>query len=487
MSQNGLVTERSFPQGFTGGQSTEKYFHFLKQACDDPLTRYAAITFPLRCPDPFEWLTEQAKEYAFTFYWENSSASHVIAALGAAMELSASGSNRFAAMQRSIHKATRSIACFDLPSGASNGNPYFVGGLSFFDEVNTSSWDNFPPALFTLPELALIKKEDHTAASISLTIDDHSTPEGLHQQFTQKLKAFPFGDHSNSNQSYFKGGDYQLTQPSIPEKNGQYEQWVQSVQQAKEQITDEELDKVVLARRLQLHLHDGHNIFTALNHLRRRFPACCSFLIQRDPSAAFMGCSPEQLLLVEQSRMQTEALAGTIGRGNTPHQDEHLKETLIDSLKDQKEHAYVVQGIRELLEPFIKNIHHPDQPFIKKLTNVQHLCTPISGMMKDATKPLVLLEQLHPTPSVGGTPRKQALDYIRQHEPIDRGWFAGPVGWLTANGEAEFTVAIRSGLIEDNTAQLFAGCGIVADSDPEAEWQETNLKFAPMLSALNYD
>ncbi|HLR32116.1 MAG TPA: chorismate-binding protein, partial [Fodinibius sp.] len=143
--------------------------------------------------------------------------------------------------------------------------------------------------------------------------------------------------------------------------------------------------------------------------------------------------------------------------------------------------------IRHRLQPLTKNVYCDHQPRIKKLSNVQHLHTPIRAHLKDDTDILPVIEQLHPTPAVGGYPRKDAMEYIRELEDFERGWYAGPVGWMTPSGSGEFAVAIRSGLLSEDEAHFFAGCGIVADSNPKEEWEETNLKLSPMLSALNYD
>ena len=159
---------------------------------------------------------------------------------------------------------------------------------------------------------------------------------------------------------------------------------------------------------------------------------------------------------------------------------------LLHSNKDIHEQAIVLEAIKERLEPFSKEINHPNSPAIKKLSNVQHLYTPIRATMKDGISRTEVLKNLHPTPAVGGFPRNEAVEFIKKHENFDRGWYAAPVGWINASGNGEFIVGIRSGLITKEKVRFFAGCGIVQDSDPEKEWEETNMKFIPMLSALNY-
>jgi menaquinone-specific isochorismate synthase len=243
----------------------------------------------------------------------------------------------------------------------------------------------------------------------------------------------------------------------------------------------------VLSRQFKISKSENNTPVDMLQKLRDQYPKCCSFLFKMKDAPAFVGCSPEQLLSFQQNALRTEALAGSIARGKDEEEDARFKNALLGSSKNNAEHQFVVQSIEQDLAPFVKNMQRSEQPIIKKLANVQHLYTPVQAQMIGDKNPLTILGQLHPTPAVGGYPRKIAVDYIKNNESLNRGWFASPVGWINSEGAGDFTVAIRSGLIDKTNALLFAGCGIVADSNPETEWQETNLKFMPMLSALNHD
>ena len=197
-----------------------------------------------------------------------------------------------------------------------------------------------------------------------------------------------------------------------------------------------------------------------------------------------MGCTPEKLVSVESSKVLTEGLAGSISRGKTASQDARLEQQLLDSQKDLEEHQYVVDAIQDKLREFTYDIKYPDVPTVKKITNVQHLYTPIQATLSGKPDPLELVEKLHPTPAVGGFPQDNALPHIQQLEQFERGWYGGPIGWLNTHGRCEFAVSIRSGLIQKNNIQFFAGCGIVEDSNPLTEWEETKLKLIPMLNAV---
>ena len=178
------------------------------------------------------------------------------------------------------------------------------------------------------------------------------------------------------------------------------------------------------------------------------------------------------------------AIAGSAPRGIDAEEDARLAAGLLASDKDREEHAVVVAMLRDALGPIVERLDVAPEPGILALRDIQHLVTPMEGLLREETGILALAERLHPTPAVGGEPRGAALDLIAEHEGFDRGWYAGPVGWLGADGDGELMVALRCGLVDGQRATLFAGCGIVADSDPSREWEESRIKLRPVASAL---
>ncbi|MGM0506820.1 MAG: isochorismate synthase, partial [Bacteroidota bacterium] len=214
------------------------------------------------------------------------------------------------------------------------------------------------------------------------------------------------------------------------------------------------------------------------------FSDCTNFLIRSGDSPLFLGASPERLVSLNRNRIHTDGLAGSTARGASAGEDDALGQTLMKSPKERSEHQYVVREILDQLRPFTREIDHPKQPRLKKLHNVQHLYTPITAQANREMSVHDLARTLHPTPAVGGTPRMVALQTLTRFEPFGRGWYSGPIGWSDLTGNGEFCVAIRSALIDHTSARLFAGSGIVADSDPDREWEETNMKFRPILEAL---
>ncbi|MGH2922857.1 MAG: isochorismate synthase, partial [Solirubrobacterales bacterium] len=202
------------------------------------------------------------------------------------------------------------------------------------------------------------------------------------------------------------------------------------------------------------------------------------------PELAFVGASPELLVRRDGSRAQTVALAGTTRRSADPAVDDHLGQQLLASDKDREEHEIVVHRIERALRRRAVWVQAEERPALVKVANIQHLATPVRAQLADSRSAVELAGELHPTPAVGGEPREPALELIAEVEGMDRGWYAAPVGWTDAAEDGEFCVALRSALLRDRVAHLYAGGGIVADSDPAAELAETEIKFEALLPLL---
>ncbi len=260
--------------------------------------------------------------------------------------------------------------------------------------------------------------------------------------------------------------------------------WEAAVRAALEAIAVGALQKVVLARPVVLPLPAPPDPVAVLQALHRSQPRAYCFLFEPRPGAAFVGATPELLARVQHGRVETVALAGSIARGRDEHEDALLGRELLRSAKDRREHAAVVTAIREALAPLTRGLAAPSQPRLRRLPHIQHLETPLRGLLRPGVGLLEVAAALHPTPALGGVPRAAALDFIAAHEPYPRGWYAAPVGLVFPDGSGELGVAIRSALLLGDRAVLYAGAGIVAGSDPAREWQETTLKLETMRRAL---
>ncbi|HVF73901.1 MAG TPA: isochorismate synthase [Acidimicrobiales bacterium] len=259
-----------------------------------------------------------------------------------------------------------------------------------------------------------------------------------------------------------------------------HEDWCEAVARAVEVIRSGRLDKVVLAREVRVEANRPILPVDVLGRLRTLYPSCRLFSVE-----GFVGASPEILISRCETTVRSHPLAGTIPRSGNPAADDALAEALLGSQKDRWEHRLVVEEVAAALTPHCEVLEVPEGPSIVPLRNVSHLGTAIVGRLHpDGPDALTLAALLHPTPAVGGTPTREALSLIAELEGLDRGRYAGAVGWVDGNGDGEFAVGIRSAELDGSSARLFAGVGVVADSDPAAELAETQLKLQALLAAV---
>ncbi|TVQ02092.1 MAG: isochorismate synthase [Balneolaceae bacterium] len=468
-----------FPTLFVESLDSPAFTSFLESVnlSDKPLL---SITLPIAGIDPLAAL-ELNHQYEEKFYWNHPRRSVSIAAAGRLRELKATGQNRFRDITQQTETVKSEIEAYTAYHHSMAG-PLFLGGYSFNDHNIGEVWKKFGGARFILPEWMLVeigglhlltliiekngREADEIYQEVISRITDFLNLAG-ELQHTEKQKHF----HSNI-----------LCTLQEPEDRLA---WIKKVEKARKLINAGEFEKIVLARSLSLESRCPLVNTVLAHYLREAYPDCYNFLIQKDSETSFIGATPERLASFRDGKFTTEGLAGSISRGRSAMEDASLALTLLRSQKEQAEHRYVVKAIGDSLLKFSMNIDLPHQPSVKKLQNVQHLFTPIEATIMEGVQIHELIRELHPTPAVGGFPKEKAVPYIHEIEEIDRGWYAAPVGWFNLSGDGEFAVAIRSALLHKNRAELFAGCGIIAESDPEKEWHETLLKFTPLLDALN--
>ena len=260
--------------------------------------------------------------------------------------------------------------------------------------------------------------------------------------------------------------------------------WQHAVAHVLDAIHHGHLRKAVLARAEVLTFATPPSPVDVLETLHAQHPHSYCFLMEPVPGVAFVGATPELLARVQAGAVETMALAGSAARGSTPEEDARLARQLLASDKDRREHAMVVEAVRTALTPLTRRLTIPASPRLRRLPHIQHLETPVNGLLKPHIGLMDVAAALHPTPALGGTPRADALACIAACEPFPRGWYAAPVGIAYPDGSGELGVAIRSALLLGNTAVLYAGAGIVEGSDPAREWEETGLKLATMHTAL---
>jgi menaquinone-specific isochorismate synthase len=262
------------------------------------------------------------------------------------------------------------------------------------------------------------------------------------------------------------------------------ERWMAVVSDAVRRINSGLLEKVVLARDLVATAASKIDVRWPLARLAEMYPMCWTFHVD-----GMFGATPEMLVRRERGLVTSRVLAGTIRRTGDDGRDLALAATLARSSKDLEEHEYAVRSVADALEPHCSSMNVPETPFVLHLPNVMHLATDVTGVIRDAetVSSLQLAASLHPSAAVGGTPTADAVRLILEIEGMDRGRYAGPVGWMDTSGDGEWGIALRSAQLTGNTVRLFAGCGIVADSEPEDELAEAQAKFVPVRDSLIAD
>jgi menaquinone-specific isochorismate synthase len=409
--------------------------------------------------------------------WDAPDESTVIAGGVAAALDAAGGADRFDAIRSG---ADALLDSGDVHAGTEAACPRLFGGFAFHDDGCTRApWLDFPVARFVLPRVQVTYTEDRGTWLTVNAVGEDATATAVETRLERERGRLAAID-SESELARPPGIDGR-------ERTTSRAEWTESVGAALDRIADGDLNKVVLAQALSVTLGDDLSLPDVLAQLDRKYPDCYRFVFEPETASgappAFFGATPELLVSRRGRTVNTDALAGTTGRGDTPAEDEWLAEELLDDDKNVHEHELVAETVREQLSPFATSVQSGEMR-VKRLANVQHLYSPISATLREDAHVLDLVEALHPTPAVGGLPPSVALDTIRETEPFDRGWYAAPVGWFDAAGNGTFAVAIRSAVATRREATLFAGVGIVADSDPDREWDEVQLKYRPILDEL---
>ncbi|MCY0880864.1 MAG: isochorismate synthase, partial [Firmicutes bacterium] len=267
-----------------------------------------------------------------------------------------------------------------------------------------------------------------------------------------------------------------------------HRQWLNLVQHVQEHLSQmtNPLKKVVLARQASYQSDQPLNAAAIWRRLVQQNPQATVFALAL-PAGIWLGATPEYLFTAHGPHIKSMCLAGTAPRSACPDEDERLARELWHSSKNRQEHEAVRQRMASVLQPYCEDLQIPANPIIRKLPTVQHLYTPIQGQLHRAADLWALAAALHPTPAVAGSPPQDAVGFLQQVEPFHRGWYAGVVGYVSLSGDAQFSVALRSALIHSRSAHLFAGCGIMPDSQPEEEWNESEWKMGTLKNALGIE
>lgn len=410
--------------------------------------------------------------------WMQPDRGSSLVGVGAAWSTTSSGRGRFGQVSRDWHDLLEGARIDATPVPRGTG-PLLLGGFAFLDDPDPSTaWPAFDAASLVLPALLLSRTPEGAWLTLSLVAEPESSPRADADRLLDTWESLVTDASVARHQHPHEVLRVARQQPEAP-------QWRDSVARLAGAVGRGRLDKAVLSRRVALTGTGPIDVAAALSRLGESAPESTLFAVTRG-SATFMGATPERLVSLEGRVLRTMAMAGSTRRVSDPTADDELAARLVGSDKEREEHAVVVRMVRDALTPLVEDLLVPARPEVERFRHVQHLVTPISGRLRgdvDADV-LALVARLHPTPAVGGAPRDLALELIAEEEPDDRGWYCGPLGWIDRHGDGEFVVALRSGLISGSEATIFAGCGIMADSDPEREWEESATKLLALGSAL---
>jgi len=404
------------------------------------------------------WLQQQT--LSGRYYWAERNREFEVSGLGECDIIAP-------CVQGSISSAMDAITA-RLPEGGSQIR--YFGGCRFHRcPPKDGIWRDFSAYRFVLPLVELIRRENEYFMACNIN-GNMSKEKILDCMQYIDMDVTPSDD----------GLPEFSCRVDLPDQTA----WETLVNKALNSIALAELQKVVLARQTTFHAASAIDPFLLLHHIKDRQEGTFVFCFEPAPGRAFLGASPERLFKRTKQTLFSEALAGTKPRGKDEGEDARLEEELLNSRKERYEHHIVLNEIKTLLEPYCSAIEYPHVPEVLKLAHCQHLYSPINCELKENVNDSLLLNILHPTPAVGGSPREKAVTWLQDEEPFERGIYAAPVGWL-GKEESEFCVGIRSGLVMNNFLSLYSGAGIVEGSLPAEEWAELNTKLEPFMQIIS--
>ena len=366
----------------------------------------------------------------------------------------------------------------------------FFGGFAFRQEYATEEiWEGFPPALFHVPALELqsLAGEDPILTVRILVDPERDGAESIltrlltHAGRISRDLAEPSGDGRGDLTR--SGAASSRTVPFTRAESGR-SGWDAAVRDALVAIDEGRVSKVVLARTLDVMTGGRLDPIEVVHHLWTGNGGSHVFYFEPEDGCALLGAAPETVTTLSGGQFHATAVAGTVARGETASEQKQLAEQLLASEKEGAEQRIALEDMVDRLGPLAEEIRAQPEPHVLTLARIQHLETEIRARLPEGTSALTVLEALHPTPAVCGLPRDAALEFLGEEEPFERGWYAGPVGWFDLDGNGVFVPALRCAVVRDLRWRLFAGAGIVKGSDPGLEWDETSIKFEPMLGAL---
>ncbi len=409
------------------------------------------------------WLNAQRE--TVRVYWSDRSGAFEAAGVGAADVVDGHGDDPWAPFAR-------------IETALTSGHPNlrYYGGLRFnLATTPSDAWRPFGASKFILPRFELLNTGQQSYLACNVLLGPDSDHEQVLEEILEAMGRLQFPDAPEFHESHFvrRRADY----PDRPE-------WLRLIDEALDMMRSGDLEKIVLAREVEFLVEQGGASLAMLDQVLRRGEAVYGFLFQPCDGVAFMGASPERLYRRRGRYIESEAVAGTRPRGATPEADEALGLELMASEKDVREHQFVVDALHSGFASLCGTVQGHEQLSLLRVPQCQHLFRRIEGILTEPYADAAILGTIHPTPAVGGFPTRAAIEHIERMEPFDRGWYAGPVGWIGPDA-AEFAVAIRCALAHGPALSVYSGAGIVRGSEPESEWEEIENKMTSFSNAIH--
>jgi menaquinone-specific isochorismate synthase len=421
---------------------------------------------PLSGCSPLPWL--QWQTHPIKIYWSNRQLNFESAGVGLADKIKCDNGQDYNFKLAEIQNNLRDYS----------GKARYYGGIRFNSKANADEhWLPYGSCLFILPQFELFSDTTGTYFACNIVIEPGQLTRRKLDYMLESLDSIRVcndaGIKSEKISSFFR--------EDIPSKIN----WFVNIESVLNILKSGKIKKIVLGRSSIFYFDKALRPLQIMQRLKEIEPFAYHFFIQPQEGTAFVGATPERLYKRQGNLIESEAVAGTCARGATPEDDERLSETLLRSEKDHREHIMVRDHLKLLLQQFCRYLEVGEVKLLHQ-TKVQHLYSYIFGYLREKITDIDLLTLLHPTPAVGGFPRDGALQSIEELEPFDRGWYAGPVGWMS-NNSAEFAVAIRSGLVNEKSVRVFAGAGLIEGSEAQLEWDEIETKISAFMSALGIE
>lgn len=473
-------------------------------------TRVVSLSWDAPPFDPVDVFAAARAQGAEAMLWQRPSEGVALVGIGVEAEFVGEGPERFARVYEQwrdlIDGAFTGDESGAVDAGTGDGDapdhpgpgPLALGGFAFTPGSAGGAWEGFGDGRLVLPRVvfgfaagrhwltvnAAVAPTTEGVAAAEASAADKERWLAVASEATGVPRPADGATSSETDRSPGGGAGTGAAPAGLGARDDvPKERWLEAVRRVASDIRAGKLEKAVLARSVFVPVPDDFSLAGALRRLRADYPETYVFAVARE-QGCFFGATPERIVHLARGKANVACMAGSIGRGGTEAEDRELGRRLLADEKNVEEHKVVLRAILHGLRPVCDVVAADGEPGLRKFANVQHLYTPVRARAKEGVDVLQLVSRIHPTPAIGGHPTAEALELIAAEEGMERGWYAGPVGWMNARGEGEFAVGLRSGLLQGDEARLFAGCGIMGDSDPDSEYAESVLKLRPMLRAL---